>query len=123
MEDFSTHEISGKGSHQRFDKHSHISINQEKKDPIKLYVWFLYPCVYCGLDSHCMVNYWKIQSFQEKLSRKEAQRKSCFPKMKDNYKGFKFSNMRKITCIHCGKKGHKREKRRKHFPHLCPKQN
>ena len=60
---------------------------------------------------------------QKRLSRKEAQSKSCFPKLEDNYKGLKFSDMGKRSCVHCGKKGHKGEKCWKIFPHLCLKQN
>lgn len=70
-----------------------------------------------------MVNYWKRQSLQEKLSRKEAQRKSFFPKSKDNHKVLKFSYMSKSSCVHCGKKGLMREKCWKCFPHLCMKKN
>ena len=31
--------------------------------------------------------------------------------------------MRKRSCVHCGKKGHKKEKCWNISPHLCPKKN
>jgi hypothetical protein len=118
-----THETGMKGRHERFDKHSHVFFNHGKNRPIKQNMWFIYPCVYFGFNNHCMVNYWKRQSLQENLSRKEAHGKSCSPKPQNDHKGFKFQDMSNDSCVHCGQRPHKIEKCWKLYPQFRSTQN
>lgn len=101
---FFTHELGIQGSHKRFDKHSHIFFNQGKKGLFKSNLWFIYPCVYFGFNNHCMVNCWRRQSLQEKLSRKEAEGKCCFPNMENDHKWLKSHEMSNNSCVHVARK-------------------
>lgn len=86
MNTFSTHNTGMKGSHERFHKNSHAFFNHGMNGHVKTILWFIYQCVCCGFNNHCMKNYWNIQSLQERISRKEEQGKSCFPKMENEWK-------------------------------------
>ena len=79
MQTFSIDKTRIKGIPKRLSNHPNVFFNCGNNDSTAPNLWYMYPCVFCGFNNHCVEIFWKRQSLQNNSSKKEERSKGHFP--------------------------------------------